>query len=43
MAEEKQKKTGEEEKEKNTVPQNSIARMYLKAEAEEQIISGFLK
>lgn len=32
MAEEKQKKTGEEEKEKNTVPQNSIARMYLNEE-----------
>ena len=27
MAEEQQKKTGEEEKEKNAVPQNSIARM----------------
>ncbi|MDO4600707.1 MAG: hypothetical protein Q4B37_00345 [Eubacteriales bacterium] len=32
MAEEKQKKTGEEEKEKNAVPQNSIARMYLNEE-----------
>ena len=29
MAEEQQKKTGEEEKEKNAVPQNIIARMYL--------------
>ena len=32
MAEEQQKKTGEEEKEKNAVPQNSIARMYLNEE-----------